>query len=132
LRHSIIFVLRKGLEIIRDASSPKRGIAIFRSHSAHARAIFVACFVWLLVLGFTPMIRPVKLSRLILTYLIPLIPALVTFDGVVSSLRSYTPDEFGELARQAGGDTYDWEIGEMPYPFAPFPTVYAIGTPRSI
>ena len=121
----------EGLEIIRDAVRQKRGIAIFEVTQRTPRGILVACFAWLLVMIFTPLIRPVKLSRQVLTYLIPLIPALVTWDGLVSSLRSYTADEFGELVRQAGGDVYDWEIGEMPYPYGPFPTFYAIGTPRS-
>ena len=59
-----------------------------------------------------PLVRPFRLSRLILTYVLPLIPALVAWDGTVSALRAYTPGELLELARSVpGGDRYAWDAG---------------------
>lgn len=59
-----------------------------------------------------PLVRPFHASRLALTYLLPLIPALVAWDGTVSALRAYTPDELLELARSArGSERYEWEAG---------------------
>jgi len=116
-------------EILRDAVRQRRGIGIFEPTQRTPLSIFLACFSWLFVMLLTPGIRPFKTSRLLFTYLVPLIPALVTFDGVVSCLRSYTLDEIGELARQAG-DGYDWDIGQVSYPGFPIPVSYAIGVPR--
>lgn len=66
--------------------------------------LFVASLVAMLFL------RPFRLSRLLLTYVLPLIPALVAWDGTVSALRAYTPDELLSLAKAArGGSTYHWE-----------------------
>jgi hypothetical protein len=62
-------------------------------------AIFLMPLVVLLV---TPMIRPFRWSRLFWTYLVPAVPFLVLFDGVVSCLRTYTPDELRELTRGLG------------------------------
>lgn len=63
---------------------------------------------WLLM----PLVRPVRLSRLLLTYIVPVIPLLFAWDGTVSALRAYTPDELLALARSVpGADGYVWEAG---------------------
>ena len=59
-----------------------------------------------------PLVRPFRVSRVVLTYLLPLIPVLVAWDGTVSALRAYTPDELLELARSTpGSERYVWEAG---------------------
>lgn len=59
-----------------------------------------------------PMLRPVRASQLLLTYVLPLIPLLVAWDGSVSALRAYAPEELLELARSVpGGDKYTWDAG---------------------
>ncbi len=71
---------------------------------------FLALFLGSLVL--VPFVRPFRFSRLLLTYVLPAIPALVAWDGTVSALRAYTPDELLELARSVpGADGYEWEAG---------------------
>lgn len=55
----------------------------------------------------TPFVRPFKLSRLLLTYVVPAIPALFAWDGTVSALRAYEVDELLAIAREAG-DEYEW------------------------
>jgi hypothetical protein len=60
----------------------------------------------------TPFVRPFRLSRIALTYGVPAIPALVAWDGTVSALRAYTPEELLALAREApGAEGYDWDAG---------------------
>jgi hypothetical protein len=57
-----------------------------------------------------PLVRPFRLSRLLLTYVIPAIPLLVAWDGTVSALRAYTPEELLEIARSVpGADRYTWD-----------------------
>jgi hypothetical protein len=69
-------------------------------------ALFVASLLLM------PLVRPVRPSRWALTYLLPLIPLLVAWDGTVSALRAYTPDELLTFARSVpGGDTYAWQAG---------------------
>ena len=36
---------------------------------------------------------PFSLSRVLLTYAVPAIPSLFAWDGMVSGLRAYTPEE---------------------------------------
>jgi hypothetical protein len=46
-------------------------------------------FAWVLFLfACTPWIRPFRWSRLLWTYVVPIIPAVLLFDGIVSCLRT--------------------------------------------
>jgi hypothetical protein len=56
-----------------------------------------------------PLVRPFRLSRLLLSYVPPLIPFVVAWDGTVSALRAYTPEELLAIARTVpGGGGYEW------------------------
>lgn len=74
----------------------------------------------------TPLVRPVRASRLFLTYLLPCIPLLVAWDGTVSALRAYTPEELLDAAHAApGADGYLWSAGVRGR------AVFLTGIPRS-
>jgi len=60
----------------------------------------------------TPFVRPITAKRLFWTLVVPVAPAVMLFDGVVSALRSYRAEELLDLARGLGGDGYLWEAGE--------------------
>ncbi|NUP04777.1 MAG: class I SAM-dependent methyltransferase [Polyangiaceae bacterium] len=75
-------------------------------------------------LALVPFVRPFRLSRLAATYLVPLVPALVAWDGTVSALRAYTPDELLGFARSVpGGDGYRWAADRAG------PALYLTGIP---
>lgn len=70
----------------------------------------VALFVMALML--VPLARPVRCSRVLWAYVVPLIPLLFAWDGTVSALRAYTPEELLALATSVpGGEAYRWEAG---------------------
>jgi pimeloyl-ACP methyl ester carboxylesterase len=74
----------------------------------------------------TPLVRPVRASRLLLTYLLPCIPLLVAWDGTVSALRAYTPEELLHAAHAVpGADGYLWNAGVRGR------AVFLTGIPRS-
>jgi hypothetical protein len=115
--------------ILAAAVRDRQGIAIAeassRSPAALAMQALVPFAVWLL----TPAIRPFRWSRLFWTYLVPVLPAAIMFDGAVSSLRVYTPDEMLTMGREAGGEGYEWEAG-VEYPAgSPIPIPFLIGVP---
>lgn len=59
-----------------------------------------------------PLVRPFRASRWIFTYLVPLIPLLVAWDGTISALRAYTPEEVIAIARSVpGAEGYTWDAG---------------------
>jgi hypothetical protein len=116
--------------ILAAAVRDRQGIAVAeatsRAPAALAMMLLVPQAVWLL----TPAIRPFRWSRLFWTYVVPVVPAAVTFDGVVSCLRIYTPEEMLAMAREAGGEAYDWESGVESPAGSPVPVPYLIGVPR--
>jgi hypothetical protein len=60
--------------ILRDAFDKRIGIGVFE-FTARKPAVLLSCLlVPLVVLIVTPMIRPVKVSQLLFTYLLPLVP----------------------------------------------------------
>src|SRR5215469_8852117 len=83
--------------VLRDAVEARQAIGIFE---ATARAAYpVACMLpWsIFVFLYTPFIRPFRWSRLLWTYLFPVIPLVLLSDGIVSCLRSYRASELLEI-----------------------------------
>ena len=42
--------------------------------------------------------------------MVPIIPFIITFDGIVSLLRTYRKEELVSLASAAGTEGYRWEV----------------------
>lgn len=83
-----------------------------------------------MVLLLTPLIRPVELGRILLTYLPPVIPFFVLWDGLVSVLRTYSSNEMLALARAADeSSAFEWESGDLLEGPAKIP--YLIGWPAA-
>lgn len=49
-------------------------------------------------------------ATLFFTWIIPILPFVLVFDGYMSSLRTRTPDEVEALLRSCGADTSEWEL----------------------
>jgi len=47
---------------------------------------------------------------ILFTYVVPIIPFVLVFDGLISSLRTRTPDEVEVLLRSCGADANGWEV----------------------
>ncbi len=117
--------------ILRDAWQRGRGIGVFEVTERSLFGIAQALAGPLPAMALTPLIRPLRLSRLALTYAVPIVPALFVFDGVVSSLRSYTLGELREMTRPLSRADYRWEIGEVKHPILPTKVIYVLGLPSS-
>ncbi len=116
--------------ILQNAVYARQGIAIFEITSRTASAIGMM-FLWFLTLFvFTPSIRPFRWSRLLYTYVLPIIPLVLLFDGLVSCLRTYRTTELRELIEDLAATEYWWEIGERSGTFHGLPVTYLIGYPR--
>lgn len=118
-------------EILRDAANKNCGIGIFEATPRNLKTLLIMLLTPIFVLLLTPKIRPFRLSRIVFTYLIPIVPIVVLFDGIVSVLRTYTPDELKEFTHDLGDD-YIWEIGEERSEKSPIPIIYLIGYPKHL
>jgi len=115
--------------ILQNAVDAGEGIGIFEV-TRRAPLTVGLMFPWALMpLVCTPWIRPFRWSRLLWTYLIPIIPLVFLFDGVVSCLRTYRRQELREIVDKLTANEYQWEIGEQASGTAPI--TYLIGYPRA-
>jgi hypothetical protein len=113
--------------ILAAAVRDCQGIAVVEGISRRAVLLPLMAAAPLAVWLLTPFIRPFRWSRLFWTYVLPVVPLNVVFDGVVSCLRVYSRDEMLDMARAAGGG-YEWETGTVFVPGAPA-IPYLIGVP---
>lgn len=83
------------------------------------------------MLLFTPFVRPFRWSRILLTYVLPMIPFIVLFDGTMSVLRIYQPDELRALvANVPNTDSFEWDIGTTPLPGLGVGLTHLVGVPK--
>jgi hypothetical protein len=117
--------------VLRDAARAGQPIGIFEIPERTLRTLLPMLFLTpLLVLLATPFIRPFTGSRLLWTYVVPLVPLTCWWDGIVSQLRAYTPAELERLANAAGAEGYYWRAGKVPISPAPGFLTYLLGYPE--
>jgi hypothetical protein len=115
--------------ILQNAVDAGESVGIFEITRRAPSTIGVIFVGVLLLFLHTPRIRPFRWSRLLWTYLIPIIPLVLLFDGIVSCLRTYRPQELREIVEKLGSRQYHWEIGELSGKRAP--VTYLIGYPEA-
>jgi hypothetical protein len=115
--------------ILSDAVRQRQGIGVFEVTRRSASALALMLPAPLTVLACAPFIRPFRWSRLLFTYLLPLVPAVTLFDGLVSCLRTYDIHDLRELTRSFEAEDYQWEIGITKAKASPMPVTYLLGWP---
>ena len=102
------------VRILQNAVDSESPIALFESQERNLKSIVSMIFSPLSVIFTTPFIRPFKVGRIIFTYLIPIVPLFILWDGIVSALRTYSESEMQALVAQVKGqENYVWEIGRQ-------------------
>jgi hypothetical protein len=124
------FPPERARRILADAQAKRQAIGIFEGTSRTVPSILATAFCPITVLVTTPFVRPFRWSRLFFTYLVPILPLLCLWDGIVSCLRSYSADDFRELIGGLEADGYTWEIDEVSMPGTPVRVTYLLGCPE--
>ena len=115
--------------ILRNHVEIKRPFAAFEFTERSFIGFLPIIFGPFMCLLITPLLRPFTLKRLIFTYLIPLIPLILFWDGLVSCLRTYSPKELKAIAGKY--PQFDWKIGRnLEGGLVKTPITYIIGTPK--
>jgi hypothetical protein len=106
-------------EIIRSAEENEETLLIFEVAQNN-----IPFFLWLILLPLslpilmimalfmTPFVKKLKLSQILFTYLIPIIPILYAWDGQASLMRTYTFKDLETLIGNQKNENYTWEIAE--------------------
>jgi hypothetical protein len=117
---------RDACRILQNAVDSGAPIAIFEIQRRSIADALKFALSPINVLLTTPFIRPFRWGRLFWTYVIPVVPLAVMWDGVVSVLRTYSPEEMRAMAAGLdGGESYVWEVGIANGGKAPMP--YLLG-----
>jgi hypothetical protein len=117
--------------LLQDSVDRKQCIGIFEAPGRHALTLLSLFFIPIAVWLFIPFRRPFRWSRLVWTYLIPVTPFVLFFDGFVSCLRAYSIEELEEMISGLRGSGYRWEIGEETGELLPLRITYLVGSPLS-
>lgn len=100
--------------VLKNAVEANSGIGIFDGGNKNFLAILAILIVHPVVFFFfTPFFRPFRFSRLIFTYIIPVIPFCTVWDGIVSIIRLYKPSELLQIAREVNSKKYYWKAGKL-------------------
>ena len=110
-----------------DANSP---IAVFEAQKRSVGDFIKFFFSPINVLISTPFIRPLSIGRIVFTYLIPIVPIFVWWDGLVSVLRTYSEKELNAMiAKLKNGDSFVWEVSFVKN--GPIKIYYVLGVPKN-
>lgn len=115
--------------ILADAVAAQEGIAVFEATERSALMVVLTVLAPLHALVVTLFIRPFRWSRLLWTYLIPLVPLTLLVDGIVSCFRAYTLEELRQMTRELQAGGYRWEVGQVPSRVKLVQVTYVIGLP---
>jgi hypothetical protein len=116
--------------ILRDAQEARVPFLAAEATRRSVRGVVVSLFIPLLVLVLMPRVRPRKLVPLMLTYVLPVLPLLIWWDGFASTLRTYGSDELRTIARSIEEPGYEWAVSEVHVPGGPVPVTQIVGRPR--
>ncbi len=121
------------LRILGDCVEKGAPIAIFElSNRSFAAYLQVLLGGPLSIPFLTPFFRPFSWGRLFWTYVIPVIPFCIVWDGVGSNLRAYAPDEMRALVAQVPGQArFEWQTGMADGGAPGVKVTYLIGVPKA-
>jgi hypothetical protein len=115
--------------ILADARRAGVPIGAFDIASRDLLHVLGSVLIPFLVLAVTPLIRPFSWRRLLFTYVIPVLPLLIWWDGLVSNLRAHSVAELSELGRELATPDYAFEAGSVGS--AASLVTYVLGHPRT-
>ena len=123
------FKPKKAIAVLKNAVDARKGIGIFDGGNRSLGMIMLILIVHPILLYLcTPFFRPFRFSRLIFTYLIPIIPFCTVWDGIFSISRLYKPGEMLQMAKDIDSGHYTWISGKVRNDFG-MSIAYLVGYP---
>lgn len=77
-----------------------------------------------------PRLKVLGWKRFLFTYLIPIAPFMIAWDGFVSNLRSYSTTELLNIGKAVDKQHYHWQSGKIKSNLRFFNITYLIGLPK--
>lgn len=100
-----------GKAILADAARQRQPILVCEILNRDAKHLLMMAGSPLGAMASAPFIRPFRWSRLAANWLLPVVPGFILWDGMVSAMRVYTPDEMKAMGEASNVAGYTWEAG---------------------
>jgi hypothetical protein len=127
------FAPSQARQVLLDSVTHRKAIGVFdaglRMPAGFILLVLSPIITVLTYLLITPFIKPRRISRFLWTYLLPVVPLATCWDGIISLLRTYGPDDLQSLADSIQCEGYSWETGRASTGTPVFDFVYLIGYP---
>ncbi|MBQ4820294.1 hypothetical protein [Aquimarina sp. MMG016] len=116
--------------ILQNAVDTNQPIGIFEAQQRDIKSLVPMLLSPISVILMTPFIKPFRLDRLLFTYIIPILPLFILWDGVISVFRTYTTKELQKMTSELDNSNhFDWEIGTTKG--KPSQILYVLGIPEN-
>jgi hypothetical protein len=106
------FRYNEAKKILQNAVDQKKPIAVFEAQQRslfHLLPMLLSPVSTLLV---TPFIRPFRFGRIFFTYILPVLPVVIMWDGIVSVFRTYTIREMQQMISELSrSESFCWQTG---------------------
>ncbi len=124
----------EAVSILADCAVDGRGLAVFEPAARRLTDFLLVPWIGLVSLSAAPFLRPFRWSRLFWTWIVPMVPIVVMWDGWVSCARCYTVEELRQLAERAveqagAGGRYRFDVGRDPVRGLPAGITWVLGRP---
>lgn len=115
--------------VLLDAQAS--GTPFFAAEATHRslRGLLVTLLVPVMVLLLMPRVTPRRTLPLLLTYLPPLLPLAIWWDGFASTCKTYRAEELRHITEEISVPGYRWTVAERRAERAPLPVTVVIGEP---
>lgn len=116
--------------ILRAAQRDQVPFAAFEATGRSWRGLLTILAIPFLVLLLMPQVVPTRPLALLLTYCPPILPFVIGWDGLASTLRSHTEEELRGLVEEIGEPNYSWSVGHIRVPGLPVRVLQLVGCPE--
>ncbi|MEL6674823.1 MAG: hypothetical protein AAFR61_21625 [Bacteroidota bacterium] len=100
--------------LLTDVAQSRNPVMILEGNNDSLwQVVGMTIFVPLTVLLTAPLVTPFRWTRLLFTYLIPILPIITLIDGFLALFKLYAPGDLDELTSRVPVSNYAWESGKM-------------------
>jgi hypothetical protein len=117
------------VKVLEDAAMKRQPIASFELVERSVQGLAALFGIPLAVLAVMPLVRPRRPLALALTYVVPLLPLLVLWDGFASCLRSYSVEELEAMIEPLQRDDYRFRVERVRLPYSLATMTCLVGVP---
>ncbi|KAI2628570.1 hypothetical protein GGR54DRAFT_351229 [Hypoxylon sp. NC1633] len=96
--------------ILKNTVETSDGFGIFELQDRSLSGLFTCCMFGFFIFLIAPLLYWWSPQRLFFVYILPVVPFVLVFDGLVSCLRTRTAGEVEVLLRTCGADSEGWEV----------------------